>query len=122
MGLNSVGTADDQQRTIQHRHCPFCLCSEICVTGRIHQGDVQMLRGKPCLLGENGNAPFPFQGVGVQEGIPVIYPPQCSSGTGSIQKRLGKGGLSCIHVGKQSNVTKGLCICRELGSVHGITS
>jgi hypothetical protein len=55
------------------------------------------------LLGEDGDTPLPFQGVGIQISVCMIHPAQGAAGTTDVQKRLGEGGLTGIHMGQQAD-------------------
>ena len=89
MRLHTVRSADHQHRIIQHRHYPLHFRGKIRVTGGIQQGYPGLLRGKPGLLGKNGNAPRPLQTMGIQIGVLMVHPPQFLNGSGGIKHGLG---------------------------------
>ena len=101
-GVSLKLTADHQHGAVQNGQDPLCLRGEIHVAGGVHQGNGPMCRFQLGLLGKNGDAPCPFQGMGIQKGIGVVHPPQSSPGTAAVQKRLGQGGLTRVHMGQQS--------------------
>ena len=73
------------------------------MAGGVQKGDGQLRGLEDSLLGEDGDAPGPFQVVGVQEGIPVVHPAQLLYGSGSVEQGLREGGLAGIHVGQDSD-------------------
>ena len=103
VGLDAVGAADDQHRAIQYRHHSFRFRGKIHMPRGIHQGQGQLFRGKQGLLGENGDAPLPFQIVGVQKCVAVIHPSPGPTGTGAVQQSFGKGGLARVHMGHKAD-------------------
>ena len=76
------------------------------MTRGIHQGNIQIRGGKQRLLGKNGDSPLPFQGVGIQKRVPVVYPTQSAAGTAAIEQRFGKGSLTRVHMSQQTNTTR----------------
>src|SRR5699024_10329404 len=70
--------------------------------GGVQPGDlgaapVQLEQG---LFGKYGDAPGPFQAVGVQKGVPVVHTAQAADGPGAVQHRFGQGGLARVHMGQ----------------------
>ena len=69
----------------------------------VQQCDFQMLGGKQRLLGENGDTPLPFQNVGIQIGVSVIYPAQRPAAAAAIKECFGKCCLSRVHMSQQTS-------------------
>lgn len=69
----------------------------------VQQGQVQTVQRQAGLFGENGDAPLPLLGVGVQKGVPVVHPSQAAQLSALIEQRLRQGGLARIHMGKQTS-------------------
>ena len=67
----------------------------------VHQCQRPVRRFQPGLLGENGNAPLPFQVTAVQKRVPVVHTPQHPAGAGHIEHCLRKRGLARVHMGHQ---------------------
>ena len=65
VALDAVGAADDQNGAVQHLEGPLHLRGEVHVAWGIQEGHLHLLPGKFRLLGENGDAPLPLQGVGI---------------------------------------------------------
>ena len=99
MPLHAVRAADHQHRAVQHRQCPLHLGGKVHMPRRIQQrnGAVPYLQHR--LLGKDGDAPLALHIVRIQERIPVIHPPQAADSAGTVEQRLGKGGLSRVHMG-----------------------
>ena len=100
MGLDAVCPADEQHGAVQNRKGTLRLCGKIHMAGGVHQNDFPMLRLQTGLLGKNGNPPGPFQGVGIQKGVPMIHPAQGTPGPRPIKQRLAQSGFPRIHMGK----------------------
>ena len=117
VGLNSVCAADNQHSAVQRRQHPFRLRGKVHVARGVDQGHRPVGRSEPGLLGENGNAPLPFQLEAVQQRIPMVNPSQHPPGPGGIEQALGKGGLSRIHMGQQSDAQglSEICLCLHRG-------
>ena len=64
---------------------------------------VLLSQGKHRLLGEDGDAPLPLQAVGIQKGVPVVYPAQFFDCAPSIEQCLREGGLPRVHMGQQTH-------------------
>ena len=106
MGLNTGGGADYQNGAIQNRHSPLGFCGKIHVAGGVQQGQLPCGGGEASLLGENGDASLPFQGMGIQISIRMIHPTQCTAGAADIQQCLRERGLSGIHMSQQTRTTR----------------
>ena len=102
VGLDAVGAADEQHRAVKDGHGPLGLGGKVHMARGVHQGHVSGFRLQKGLLGENGNAPGPFQGVGVQKGVSVVHPSQGPPGAGGIEQGLAEGGLPRIHMGQKT--------------------
>ena len=103
VGLDPVSAADDPYCAIQDGKGPFGFRSQIRMARGIHQGDLQSVRFQNGLLGKNGDAPLPFQIMGVQKGIPVIHPTQGAFGTGAIQQGFAMGGLAGVNMSQKTD-------------------
>ena len=68
----------------------------------VQQGDLHILQGQHRLLGKDGDAPLPFQSVGVQKGVGMVHPPQPPQRPAPVEQRLAEGGLARVHVGQYS--------------------
>ena len=68
----------------------------------VQQLDRRLPGGKGSLLGVDRDAPLPFLDVGIQERVPMVHPAQSADGSALVEQGLGKGGLACVHVGKDA--------------------
>ena len=102
MALDAVGAADDQHRAVQHPQRPLGLGGKVHVARGIQQGEGYIPPFKYRLLGKNGDASGPFQGKGVQKGVPVVHPPQLPQTARGIKHSLRKSGLARVHMGQQT--------------------
>ena len=96
--LYAVGAADNQNGVVQHLQRALHLRRKIHMPRRVQQGRLQRPVGKNGLLGENRNAPLPFQRMVVQTGIAVIHAAGLFQFSGQIEHGLGQGGLSGVHM------------------------
>ena len=101
--LDAVGGADDQDGVVQHLQGAFHLGGEIHVTGGVQQGDDLGGQGEDGLFGEDGDAPLPLQGEGVQKGGAVIHPPHLFDAAAQVEQPFGEGGLAGVHVGEDAH-------------------
>ena len=102
VALHPVRPADQQHRAVQHLYRPLHLGGKVHVARGVQQGEFAAPPVQPRLLGEDGNSPLPLLLVGVQEGVPVIHPPQPPHRAGQVQHGLGQRGLAGVHMGQQS--------------------
>ena len=100
MALDPVGAADHQHRIVQHLDRPLGLRRKIHMAGGVQPGNLGIPCAEQSLFGKNRDAPGPLQAVGVQEGIPVIHPPQLADGAGAVEHGLRKGGFARVHMGQ----------------------
>ena len=103
VGLDPVGGADDQDGVVQHLEGALHLGGEVHMAGGVQEGDRQRRGLEQGLLGEDGDAPVPLQGVGVQIGVPVVHPSQGGDGPGGVEQGLGQGGFPRVHVGQNAD-------------------
>ena len=80
----------------------------------VQQGDGEVPQGQNGLLGEDGDAPLPLLGIGIQKGVLVVHPAQGAQLSAAKEKPLGEGGLSRVYMGENAH-HKSCCI-------HGQTS
>ena len=78
------------------------LAAEIDKTNRRINTGSSSDSGKGSLLGVDRDAPLPFLDVGIQERVPMVHPAQSADGSALVEQGLGKGGLACVHVGKDA--------------------
>ena len=102
VGLDPVRAADDQDPYVHGGHGPLGLAGQIRMARGIQKGQLQLVRPEPGLLGEDGDAPLPLQGMGIQKGIPMVHPAQLPEHAGAKQQRFGQGGLPRVHVGQNA--------------------
>ena len=88
MPLRAVRAADDQNRRVQHLKRALHLTGKIHMPRGIQQRDGRALPGQLRLLGEDGDAPLPLLGIGIQKGVPVIHPPQPPQPSGAKEHGL----------------------------------
>ena len=103
MILHSVWGGDHQNGVVGKGQSALGLCGEIHVAGGIQKNDVTALGGEAGLLGKNRDASLPLHGIVVQIGIAVIHSPTGAELARRVQKSLGQGGLSRIHVGEDAD-------------------
>ena len=102
VGLDAVAAADDQNGAVQDLEDPLRLGGEVHVARGIQQGDIQAVQVKLRLLREDGDAPLPLHGVGIQEGVPVVHPAQAADGPAPVQQGLGQRGLPRVYVSQDA--------------------
>ena len=115
MALYPVGSADDQNGTVQHLEGALHLAGKIHMARGVQQGHLHGGQGEDRLLGEDGNAPLPLQGVGIQKSVLMVYPAQFAYRSTDVEHPLREGGLARVHVGQYAN-HKFLHICHPLRS------
>ena len=76
VALDAVGAADNQHGVVQHGQGALHLGGEVHMPRGVQQGEDGVPPGELRLLGEDGDAPLPLLGVGVQKGVPVVHPAQ----------------------------------------------
>ena len=103
MRLHAVCAADDHDSHIHGRYGPFGLAGKIGMPRGVQQGDIQRIRSDARLLREDGDAPIPFQGKGVQKRVPVIDSAQLAEHPRLIQQRLRQGGFPRVHMGQDAD-------------------
>ena len=101
MRLYAVRAGNHQHGAVHHREAPFHLGRKVHVAGGVQQGDAGVLPVQHGLFGKDGDAPLPFQAVGVEEAVPVIHPALLLHGPGKNQHGLGQGGLPGVHMGDE---------------------
>ena len=69
----------------------------------VQQGELGLRQGEHRLLGKNGDAPGPLQGVRVQKGVPVVHPPHLPQRPRLVEHGLAEGGLPRVHMGQYPN-------------------
>ena len=84
VGLDPGGGADHQHRAVQHLQRALHLPGEIHMARGIQDGHLRRGQGQQGLLGENGDTPAALLLIGVQEGVPVIHPPQLPQLAGGV--------------------------------------
>ena len=104
VALDAGGRADDQNGAVQHIQRPLHLRGEIHMPRGVQQGGVEVVgQVKGGLLGEDGDAPLPFQCEGIEKGVAVIHPPKGADGAGDIQHGLRKSRFSGVHMGQNAD-------------------
>ena len=73
MTLHTVGSADDQDGTVQHLQRPLHFTAEVYMPRCIQECHLQITQRKPGLLGEDRNAPALFNFIRIQKGRLVIH-------------------------------------------------
>ena len=104
MTLHAVRPADHQHRAVQHLQRPLHFCGKIHMSGSIQKRHLPVSQSQTGLFGEYGNSPGPLHGVRVQEGVPVIHPPQLPDAALQVQDRLRQSGFSGVHMGQKADV------------------
>ena len=103
MALYAVGPADNQNGAVQHLERALHLAGKIHVARGVQQRHLHRGQGKDRLLGEDGDAPLPLQGVGIQEGVLMVHPAQLTQGAAEVEHPLRQGGLTRVHMGQYAN-------------------
>ena len=101
--LHPVRPADDQDGAVQHLESTLHLAGEVHMARGVQQGDLYTGQRQHRLLGKNGDAPGPLQGVRVQKGVAVVHPPQLPQRPRPVEHGLAQGGLARVHVGQYAN-------------------
>ena len=102
MGLDAVGAADDQHGAVQHPEGPLRLGGEVHMAGGVQQRHFRVSYGQQRLLGEDGDAPLPLDGIRIQKGVPVVHPAQLPQCPAAVEQRLGQGCFSGVHMGQDA--------------------
>ena len=102
MGLDPVGPADDQHRTVEHAEGALGLCGEVDVARRVEQAEKAVSQWHDGLLGEDGDAALPLETVGVKKAVAVVDSAEGFQFSGEKEHRLGQGGLSRVHMGEDA--------------------
>ena len=102
MRLNAVQSADQHNCQIKHGKNPLHLAGKINMTRRIDYIDPGILPGDSRFLGVDRNSVFPFFGIIIKYGIPMIDPAACTDHTGTGKKGFNAGCFSCVRMRKDS--------------------
>ena len=100
--LHAVAAADDEHRVVQDLQRPLRLGGEVHMSRGVQQ------RKRPAgqlhlrLLGEDRDAPGPFQTVRIQKAVPVIDAPQPLQLSRKVQHGLAERGLPRVHMGQHA--------------------
>ena len=100
----ALGGIDQQQDAVDHGQRPLDLATEVGVTGRVDQVDLDALPGDGRGLGQDGDAALALLIVGVHD--TVDHRLVGSEGASGAQQRIDECGLAVIDMRDQSNVTK----------------
>ena len=84
---------------------PLNLTAEVGVTGGIDDINQGVLVVNGGILGKNGNAPLPFQVVGVHDTVRNLFP--FAKNTGLLQQSIYQRGFTVIDVGDNRNIADG---------------
>ena len=103
MALDSVGAADDQNGIVQHPHGPLRLAGEVHVARRIQKGDGGLPQRQDGLLGKDGDAPLPLDGVGVQKSVLVVHPAQTTERPTPVEQAFRQGSFARVHMGQNTD-------------------
>jgi hypothetical protein len=102
LGHGALEGIDQQQATVGHLEHPFDLAAEIGVSGRVDQVDLGVVVLDGDVLGEDGDAAFAFQGVGIEDAFALEL------GVAKLaalpQHLVHEGGLAMIDVGDHGDV------------------
>ena len=99
MALHAIRPADHQNGVVQNLKGALHLRGEIHMARGIQQDELQPVQVQHRLLGEDGDAPLPLHGVGVQKRVLMVHPPQPPDGPAEVQHSLRQGGLPSVHMG-----------------------
>ena len=102
LGHGTLGGIHQQDNAVDHFQDSLYLAAEIGVARRIHDVDFVVLVMDGGVLGENGNAPLPFQITGVHDpfhGL-LIFPVD----TALLEHFVDQRGLAVVNVGDDGNV------------------
>ena len=102
VGLDAVGAADDQHGAVQHPESPLRLGGEVHMAGGVQQRHLRIAQRQQRLLGEDGDAPLPLDGIRIQKGVPVVHPPQLPQRAAAVEQCLGQGCFSGVHMGQDA--------------------
>ena len=106
----ALGGVDQHQRAVGHAQHPLDLAAEIGVAGRVDDVDLHALVGDGDVLGQDRDAAFAFEVVGVEDlladELGFAEPPALA------QHAIDQAGLAVVDVGDDGHVA-------DVGAAHG---
>ena len=84
MTLHAIGTADHQNRVVQHLQHTLRLTAEISMPRRIQHRHLLLTQHKTCLLCKDCNPTIAFNLVMIEKGVLMIHSALLSRHTGQI--------------------------------------
>ena len=86
VALYAVSAGDHQHGAVQHLQRPLHFGGKIHMAGGVQQRHPGISQFQHRLLGENGDAPLPLHGVGIQKSVLMVHPAQAADGPGAVQQ------------------------------------
>ena len=100
----AVHRVHQQQHRVDHGHDPLHLAAEVGVAGGVDDVDLVVAVLEGGVLGEDGDAPFLLQVVGVHH--PFHVAGAISQGAGLLQQLVHQGGLAVVNVGDDGDIAQ----------------
>ena len=107
------GGIDQHQRAVHHVEDALDLAAEIGVAGGVDDVDAGVLPDQRSGLGQDGDAPFALQVVGIQR--PLGHPLVLAERAGLLQQAVDQGGLAVVDVGDNGDIAKIHWACNSWG-------
>ena len=105
----ALGGIDQHDHAIDHRQDALYLAAEIRVTRRVHDVDLHILPMHRGTLGQDGDAAFALQIVGIHRALDLTL--VFAIGAGGLKQAIDQRGLAVIDVGDDCDIAK----------IHGAT-
>jgi hypothetical protein len=109
LGQGSLAGVDKEDRSVNHRKCPFNLAAEIGMPGRIKNIDLYAVPYDRTVLSGNCDSPFPFK-------VHIVHQALCSLSSlpehsALFKHRIHKGSLSVVDMGYYRNIANRIILC-----------
>ena len=102
LGHGALRRVHQQEHAVDHLQHPFHLAAEVGVARRVHDVDLGILIMDGGVLGQDGDAPLPFQVPGVHD--PVLHHLVFPENAPLPQHFVDQGGLAVVHVGDDGDI------------------
>src|SRR5580693_7184520 len=99
-----LGGIDQHQRTVDHVEDALDLAAEIGVAGGVDDIDAGVLPDQRGRLGQDGDAPFALQIVGIERALG--HPLVLAERAGLLQQAVDQGGLAVVDVGDNGDIAQ----------------
>ena len=108
LGHGPVHGIHQQEAAVGHVHDTFDFSTEVGVAGGVDDVDPDAAVGDGGVLGQDCNAPLPFQGIGIHYQLAHLL--VGLENLALLQKRVDQGGLPVVDMGYDCEVTYGVVL------------